>query len=95
VLVPQFPTAIVYLDPTASDRAIESALGLLVGLLDELPAAPTRADYALALAHNATLTQGFTLYKRWLALVGLLDELYDPAFDHALARRSRLAPLFA
>jgi hypothetical protein len=97
---PTFPTVIVYLSAStvaaASDRDLETTLGVFLGILEALePSSAVFAEYALPVAHNTTLTQGFTLYKRHLELVGILGELYDPAHDHALAHGSRLVPLFA
>jgi hypothetical protein len=83
-----FPTLIVVLRAEAlSDEQLASAIDRIARRLAAAGPGPTpRAQYAQPLTLNATLTQGFYLYKRYLRLVGLLDELYDPASGHALTR---------
>lgn len=82
------PTLIVYLRAEVmTDESLAAAIEHLVERFAAVgPALTPRAQYALPLAHDATLTQGYFLYKRYLQLVGLLDELYDPAWGHALTR---------
>lgn len=83
-----YPTLIVYLETRATtDDALAWTIEHIASRFEASPAAPNlRPQYACRLTPNATLTQGFYLYKRYLDLVGLLDELYDPASGHALTR---------
>ncbi|MEZ4450450.1 MAG: hypothetical protein R3B09_13305 [Nannocystaceae bacterium] len=85
------PTLIVYLrGPPVDDDALASAIERVARRFDAAgPGAPLRLRYALPLTVNTTLTQGYYLFKRYLALVGLLDERYDPETGHALARPTR------
>jgi hypothetical protein len=88
-----YPTLIVYCNADSmTDAALEAAISRLASLFGRSDPAPSlRTALAHPLTRNATLTQGFFLYKRYLQVVGILDELYDPAFGHALSRGSRLA----
>lgn len=92
---PDFPTVIVYLaiDDTAATE-IAATFAELSRIFASLAPAPTlRRELAWPLGTHATLTQGFTLFKRYLGWLGLLDEHYDATFDHALCHGSRLAAI--
>lgn len=88
-----FPTLILYLGLGASEptrRDVESTIDrcLSVGLQIPMPPAPNAAitEYALPILSNATVSQGYRLHKRYLAILGLLDEVFDRSTNHALVR---------
>lgn len=81
-LTPTFPTLIVYLDTTAD---LCTWWRLLVPLLMASPATEVEEEYARRLGPGVTYTEGFRLYKRYLAAIGLLDAVYDPEVGYASA----------
>jgi len=83
----RFPTLIVYLAPEVSVEAYERVVSTLSRASHTLD---PRLEFAIPVAHNATLTQGFVLHKRYLRLVGLLDEFYDSNSNHAFCRDGML-----
>ena len=88
----EFPTLIVYLQPELAVPARTVCIARLASILSAARSSiPVRRQYAYVLTSNATVTQGYTLYKRYLTLVGLLDEVYEPADDHAFVRGERPA----
>ena len=95
--VPGFPTLMLYLGVTPERRpgteALAALLGQLRGLFADLPVTapyrPSVEEFALPWARNANITQSFRLYKRYLRTVGMLDEVFDVATNHALVRRDR------
>lgn len=83
---PSFPTVIVYLDARRDSPRGRRALAAWRRCFAALPRqwAP-RPGFARQVAHNLCVSEGFALYKRYLALLGVLSAVYAPAFDHAFA----------
>lgn len=76
-----YPTLIVYLRSSRSIPVIRDALEPILGRFRVRKHA--REEYAEVVMPHATVTQGFRLYKRYLRLLGLLDELYDARTNYA------------
>ncbi|HEC11444.1 MAG TPA: hypothetical protein ENI86_18050 [Acidimicrobiales bacterium] len=91
---PAYPSVIIYLNRRAVGDSRTAWSGIL-GLAAEVAAAVggdpvpdgAHSTYSLVVGGHLSVGQGFRLYKRYLDVLGLLDEVYDPGRNHALALR--------
>lgn len=92
-IFPDFPTIILYLDLAA----VHKKTGLTIALFKALNALyenlnyqhPIRHDYADPWNEFVNLSQGFKLYKVYLTLLGVLDDVYDPHTNYAYLLKSQ------
>jgi hypothetical protein len=63
-------------------KGVKKALAL-TECLEDLDSGPVSAPYAELLGFNMTLSQGYQSYKKYLALIQVLDEVYDVKCNYA------------
>jgi hypothetical protein len=68
-------------------RAHEPLVSWLVGNLPPEVSASSPPEFAERFHPAATMTEGYRLYKQYLAALGCLDRVYDPKTHHAYALR--------
>ena len=83
-----YPTLIIYLAPEANNmnnlHIVRSLLKLTASVATEYPPAPLlNSEYSDCWLLNTTVTQGFRLYKRYLAILGVLSSVYDAHWNFA------------
>lgn len=96
-VVPGHPTLIFYVGASADGNSSAADLASLLRSIGATlgttrmppPPAASLHEYAVACHANVNVTQGFRLYKRYLAMLGLIDVVYDGACGHALVNESR------
>lgn len=89
--VTNYPTIILYLVVDANEPARRDEVDQLLRLLHPWAAGfehglGAESDFADLWYPFLTVTQGYKLWKRYLRVVGLLDEVYDRDFNYAYLR---------
>jgi hypothetical protein len=92
-VVPPFPTLIIYAginSPRPNAEALSAILRTIHRVtmpLGELHASPeVLSEFALPWMPFASVSQGYKLWKRYLNVLNIVDEIYDPSTGMALVR---------
>lgn len=88
-----YPVLAVFLDcnrvSTRNNPALAQITGALSHLLELAPGEgpPVSYQYSETLGASLSLSQGYKSYKNFLALIGVLDEIYDVRHNYAYVRQ--------
>jgi hypothetical protein len=91
---PSCPTLMFYFAADARQtRSFAALQSWLIPRLSGLRTSPFSAEYAERWHPAGTMTEGFRLYKRYLAVLGCLDRVYDAETGYAYARSEQRTTL--